>query len=581
MEGRKLMIFRLLCLSPAALALGLSIAQTRAGTLGWNNDLTLLVAQVSIAIWLGALLANGPAFPRKLAPAFVLICVGTILGCGVIDDAYISLRYARNLSAGYGLVFNVGEKVEGYTGFLWVILLGASKSAIAGIDLPSLARVLGVGFALIGIWAADRTAAKLARHDTPPARGIPASSVGLLLAVHFPLVFWSFSGMETGLYLALLSSSAYFFCDYLLRLETGTKQIWASASLLTLALLTRPETYLLCFGYVPFIIAREQRVWSAPMAIFTSTLIALFVPYVSWRHAYYGYLLPNTYYAKVGTPFAHWEDGMDYVLSGFVAHGMLLPFVFRGLRGTRPSRLPRRFLLSLVLLIAASVIVTGGDTFSEWRYFVYMLPFLYVLGRDELARTLSGLIPPHSLGKMQWFLGSQMLALASVSFFLTTFLFGAVGPQTTLLWGAREAAHWAVVGRWFAEHTRQDEVLATPVIGAIGYYSDRTVIDMLGLTDKVIARTPVRNQSGPKGHLRSNPKYVLARRPTYIYLLSEKREERAFLGTRHWIPAIDDLRRFFPNPDYRYEVQAWAKATDAFYVRRDRTPLARLPAPVK
>ena len=45
------------------------------------------------------------------------------------DDAYIGLRYARNLSVGEGLVFNPGERVEGYTNFLWVIILAAAAGA--------------------------------------------------------------------------------------------------------------------------------------------------------------------------------------------------------------------------------------------------------------------------------------------------------------------------------------------------------------------------------------------------------------------------------------------------------------------
>ena len=41
------------------------------------------------------------------------------------DDAFISFRYARNLLEGHGLVFNPGERVEGYTNFLWVLELAA------------------------------------------------------------------------------------------------------------------------------------------------------------------------------------------------------------------------------------------------------------------------------------------------------------------------------------------------------------------------------------------------------------------------------------------------------------------------
>ena len=39
------------------------------------------------------------------------------------DDAFISFRYSQHLAEGHGLVFNVGEKVEGYSNFLWVVLV--------------------------------------------------------------------------------------------------------------------------------------------------------------------------------------------------------------------------------------------------------------------------------------------------------------------------------------------------------------------------------------------------------------------------------------------------------------------------
>ncbi|MGB5138377.1 MAG: hypothetical protein WBP29_07570, partial [Candidatus Zixiibacteriota bacterium] len=59
------------------------------------------------------------------------------------DDAYISFRYAENLINGDGLVFNIGERVEGYTNFLWVILLALAKGLL-GVDYLATSRVLGV-----------------------------------------------------------------------------------------------------------------------------------------------------------------------------------------------------------------------------------------------------------------------------------------------------------------------------------------------------------------------------------------------------------------------------------------------------
>src|SRR5437870_9145345 len=82
--------------------------------------------------------------------AGVLAALGTLAGflwltlaCSpfVIDDAFISFRYAENLVRGYGLVYNPGERVEGYTNFLWVLLIAGFHAL--GADSLSAAKVLG------------------------------------------------------------------------------------------------------------------------------------------------------------------------------------------------------------------------------------------------------------------------------------------------------------------------------------------------------------------------------------------------------------------------------------------------------
>jgi len=62
------------------------------------------------------------------------------------DDAFISFRYAQNLVSGHGLVFNVGERVEGYTNFLWTLLIAGGLST--GFSAEGTAQVLGVMFYL-------------------------------------------------------------------------------------------------------------------------------------------------------------------------------------------------------------------------------------------------------------------------------------------------------------------------------------------------------------------------------------------------------------------------------------------------
>ena len=71
---------------------------------------------------------GGPSRGARLAALFaivVLVAHAALYLGAMLDDAYIAFRYARQLAAGQGLVFNPGERVEGFTSFSWVLLSAA------------------------------------------------------------------------------------------------------------------------------------------------------------------------------------------------------------------------------------------------------------------------------------------------------------------------------------------------------------------------------------------------------------------------------------------------------------------------
>jgi arabinofuranosyltransferase len=118
-----------------------------------------------------------------------------------IDDAFISIRYAENLVRGDGLVFNPGERVEGYTNFLWVLILAAVHAlggeSLAGAKLLSTAA--NVGTLGLVTWAAARW---WPRPALPGLALLPA----LLLAANFGFVLWGVGGLETALFTALVTA---------------------------------------------------------------------------------------------------------------------------------------------------------------------------------------------------------------------------------------------------------------------------------------------------------------------------------------------------------------------------------------
>ena len=73
------------------------------------------------------------------------VCLGhQMLFSMVAEDAFITYRYALNLASGHGPVFNIGERVEGYSCFLWMVLLALSHS-ISGVPLEEIGKYLEIG----------------------------------------------------------------------------------------------------------------------------------------------------------------------------------------------------------------------------------------------------------------------------------------------------------------------------------------------------------------------------------------------------------------------------------------------------
>jgi hypothetical protein len=81
-----------------------------------------------------------------------------------------------------------------------------------------------------------------------------------------------------------------------------------------------------------------------------------------------------------------------------------------------------------------------------------------------------------------------------------------------------EIPAWTAVGSWLRRHASPTDSVACVPIGAVGYYSRLPVVDMLGLTDRHIARRDLPTGRGWAGHEKHDGAYVLSRRPTYLLL---------------------------------------------------------------
>jgi hypothetical protein len=457
--------------------------------------LALLVGGV-MALW--ALAVRVPVWSGvPVLLALWLLLSPQLLGHWLLDDAFISLRYAANFAAGHGLVFNPGEQVEGYTNFLWTLLLaGAIRAGADGVLVAAAVPLaLAFGLLLLTVWLA-------ARLVTPGW----AWGAGLLLSLSAPFLLYTTrgSGMETALF-ALLTLATF---------AALAGQHWGLAGLLSaLTLLTRPDGLLLVGAGGLYLLWKERR--GGALLRYGLPLLVLYGPYFVWRYHYYGYLLPNTFYAKVGGTGAQVLRGAAY-LAEFVRTDLLLPAaggaVLAGLWGWRRQSSHNMSLVALlagfVVLWCAYVVVVGGDWMPGARFFVPLLAPLVLLviwGLAGLHQRLPHAVPLLAVALLA---GGLLLRLPHDS---------QANPESLVAREVGVVQHYRAEGRWIARNTPSDALIVAGPAGALPYYAKRPTIDALGLNDEYIAHLPGDHLgTGKPGHEKTDPDYVLGRQPAVV-----------------------------------------------------------------
>lgn len=416
---------------------------------------------------------------------------------GVYDDAFIYLRYVKNLDAGCGLRFNCGDPpVEGFTGplYLAVLWLGGRLTAQL-IDLAQIVCTAGLALTLaLAVWAA----VVIGRQPTQPRLpAVLAVSVAAALALDPFALLNAITGMETALAAAAVTAIA---------LAALTGRRWLLIAAIGGALLVRPETLVFAAALPILPALRRPRILVAMAAILAAICAA--------RYAVFGALLPNTYYAKAGGTWRHCELGLAYLADAFadfpLAFAAPLALLLPG------SRRAAAFVLAGAAAWVAFFLRSGGDLFEYSRMMFPLVPALTVLalaGIAELTRRIAA--------RTRW--ARRAGALAALTAAVCALAAGgraatvhAIPPQGA----SPRVVEWAAVGRYLRAHFRGATVATVP-IGAIGYYSQLPILDLVGLTEPAIARA---GRTVPPelltrrwiGHERHCTECVLARAPTLI-----------------------------------------------------------------
>jgi arabinofuranosyltransferase len=457
-----------------------------------------------------------------LLAACVVLLLHAARFFNLADDAYISSRYAENLASGHGLVFNPGERVEGYTDFLWVVLLALCR--LAGAPVPLAAQVLGLGFTVLSLFLA---AALARRFSQWPPGGAPAAPVGgaitaqkpglapgagviaaLLVAANPAVARWAVGGLEAPLFSFLALASVW--C-YLRDEATGTVA-WRWPAVCFLAALARPDGILFFLVALLFGLGRSRSrgLGMRPSLQALAVFLALGTPYFLWRLWYFGSLLPNTFYAKVVYDAGVLQHGTYYLNYFLFASGgaVILTGALLALRRAHPG-------VQLASWQAATytayVFLVGGDG-EPYSRFLAPVAVLLAPAAEAGYRRVGAILALRD--PVRAITGSVAVALLCFASAAGSF-FGRHHEE--YLMGVEAQARRVAIGEWLHRNAPPDAVIALNPVGVIPYLSGLRTIDMLGLTDAHIGRQgrSVVNRV-LFAHNRYDPEYVLSRRPDYL-----------------------------------------------------------------
>jgi hypothetical protein len=314
----------------------------------------------------------------------------------LFDDAMISMRYARNLADGHGLLWNPGQvPIEGYTNFLWTLWMAAlhfvpvPESKIALLVMLSGAAILAANVAIVRLVVLE------IEPETPRAAAVAMWTT----ALYYPLIYWTLRGMEVGFVTLTLSIAVLLALR--LRRRFQFRELVTLALLIAAGMLTRTDVAVPCVVIAGFVIvtaaSEHRRAATIALGIAVAGTLAL---HTGFRLLYYGALLPNTFYLKVqGAALA---ARLPRGVRGLIGFGMFHLAVPIALSATclvvcgRRARPGAYLLATIALALGAFSAYVGGDAWDSMlyanRYITPGMPGLLVLSAlaiDHLVKDRS------------------------------------------------------------------------------------------------------------------------------------------------------------------------------------------------
>lgn len=406
------------------------------------------------------------------------------------DDQMISMRYARNLAQGHGLVWNPGQRIEGYTNFLWTVTMaGLHLLPIGDARMALLVKALNWALACAVLVLGER----LLRFFRPhPALALP----GLLLMLVFcgDLIYWSVHGFET----ILLAVIFLFVLARILEESRAARPRLGTYLLMGLLPLVRSDAHYVWLGLALLALGlHHDRFRIARLLAVSLVLPGL---HFVFRYGYYGDWLPNAYYLKVAGVPGRLGRGLQHLSRFARNYGVVLVLATTGAGFVGDRR--RWLLLGGLLISACYVLVVGGDIFPYSRFLAHLVPVMVVLALVGVAEMTQ---------RRMWM--QFLLAWA----LLLPLLLQDGGYGISILRPERDVVgqKGTVTGVLIGRHTDPQASVAVFAAGGVSYFSHRRAIDLLGKSDPHIARQQARRPDWI-GHNKFDAGYSLGLEPDLV-----------------------------------------------------------------
>ncbi len=299
------------------------------------------------------------------------------------DDGFIHLRVVEQLTAGNGLVLNVGERVEASTSPLWVAILTVADR-FGGFALPWKAVMLGIGFAGTGLLLAQRAGIRLARGAGDVRTVLPLGAV--VVAAMPPFWDYATSGLETGLIFGWLGGSQWWCASRVTATRVPRLRAdLAGAAWVGLGYLIHPDLALFSLAFGAVLVAAAWPVGRWRVAGLLGAMAGLPLAYQIFRMGYYGLLVPNTALAKEASR-SQWGQGWRYLADLALPYWLWVPVgalvallatqTIADVRAGARLRAACRAAPALAAVVHALYIVRVGGDFMHARL---LLPALFAL----------------------------------------------------------------------------------------------------------------------------------------------------------------------------------------------------------